>query len=60
MLIRVLCLIIVLVAIMLRMFRVIYIKFRRLLKMFSKSHFFVFGILVGWQVSQLMGVDQPW
>lgn len=45
---------------MLRIFRVVYIKFRRLLKMFSKSHFFVFGMLAGWQVSQLMGVVQPW
>ena len=60
MIFRVLFLITVLVAIMLRMFRVVYIKFRRLFEMLCKSHFFLLGIFLGWQVSQFMGVVQSW
>lgn len=60
MMLRILCVIIFLVAIMLRMFRVFYIRVRRLLRMFSKAHVFVFGMLMGWEVSQLMGGVQSW
>lgn len=34
------------------------IKLIRLLKLFSKSQYFIFGILIGWELSQLAGVTQ--
>ena len=52
-LIRILIFIMILVMFML-------VAIKRLLAMFSKAQFFVFGILVGWWLSQLIGVSQPW
>lgn len=53
MLIRLFIVIIVLVAVMLNIIK-------RFLSMFTKGQFFVFGVLFGWCVSQMIGVGQPW
>jgi len=53
MLIRLFLTLIILVAIMLGMIR-------RLLSMFTKAQYFVFGVLLGWSISQTIGIIQPW